>query len=361
MYCFSAFYTVGAAPIEVHNAAPKAAAAAMTDATGSATHPYDQLTPNRVLDAVERLGHHCDARILPLNSYENRVYQVGIEQAEPLIAKFYRPQRWSDRQILEEHAFSAELAALDIPVVPPLANGGGETLFCHCDFRFALFPRRGGRAPELDNPDNLEILGRYLGRIHAAGKTAPFRHRPTIDVQSYAVDSFQLLRGSDFVPMELATAYRTLAEDLIARLQALFGGVNYNSIRLHGDCHPGNILWRDQLPHFVDFDDCRNGPAIQDLWMLLSGDRRQQTGQLDALLRGYRQFCDFDPAELPLIEGLRTLRIMHYAAWLARRWHDPAFPQAFPWFNTARYWGEHILELREQMAALQEPALSLSP
>ena len=329
--------------------------------SSSATHPYDDLTPDTVLDAVEQQGYYSDARIYPLNSYENRVYQVGIEDGQPLIAKFYRPERWSDAQILEEHAFTRELAELEIPVVPPMTNERGETLLNGSGFRFALFERRGGRAPELDNPDNLEILGRYLGRIHAAGQAQEFAHRPTIDVQSYAVDSFEFLLGNGFIPMELETSYRTLGEDLIARLQPLFANTDYRTIRLHGDCHPGNILWRDDLPHFVDFDDCRSGPAIQDLWMLLSGDRRQQTEQMSDILEGYEQFCAFDPTELGLIEGLRTLRIMHYAAWLARRWDDPAFPRVFTWFNTPRYWGEHILELREQLAALNEPPLKLFP
>ncbi|MGS2723610.1 serine/threonine protein kinase [Porticoccus sp. GXU_MW_L64] len=325
------------------------------------THPYDALTPDRVIDAVEQQGYFSDARILPLNSYENRVYQVGIEDGEPLIAKFYRPRRWTREQILEEHQFTQELAQLDIPVVPPVADSDGQTLHSDGDFDFALFERRGGRAPELDNLDNLEILGRYLGRIHAAGKARPFLHRPGVDVQSYAIDSYQFLSHQQSLPMALETAYCTLVEDLLPRLQKLFDNCHYQVIRLHGDCHPGNILWRDDLPHFVDFDDCRSGPAIQDLWMLLSGDRRQQTEQLDAIVEGYQQFCDFDPAELALVEGLRSLRLMHYAAWLARRWDDPAFPRAFPWFNSERYWGEHILELREQLAALDEPPLSLQP
>ncbi len=326
------------------------------------SHPYDSLTPDTVLDAVESQGYLSDARILALNSYENRVYQVGIDGAEPLIAKFYRPERWSEAQILEEHTFTQALAELEIPVVPPLTLGAGDTAttLAHWQqFRFSLYPRKGGQAPELDNADNLLILGRFLGRIHAAGQSRTFDHRPELDVQSFAIDSYRFLLDRQFIPGELITAYRSLCEDLIDKLQQIFPRIDYRRIRLHGDCHPGNILWRDQAPHFVDFDDARNGPAVQDLWMLLSGDRQQQTLQLSEVLEGYRQFCDFNTAELALIEALRTLRIMHYAAWLARRWEDPAFPHNFPWFNTQRYWAEHILELREQLAAMDEPALAV--
>lgn len=324
-----------------------------------ANHPYDGLTPDRIIDAVEAQGYRSDARILGLNSYENRVYQVGLEAGAPLIAKFYRPERWSDAQILEEHRFTLDLAELEIPVVPPLQNADGDTLYSFEGFRLALYPRQGGHAPELDRLDNLLVLGRFLGRIHAAGEHRLFEHRPSVDVQSYATDSYHFLRENRFIPAELEPAYNSLCEDLIARIQQQFERVDYESIRLHGDCHPGNILWRDDRPHFVDFDDARNGPAIQDLWMLLSGDREQQTIQMQKILQGYRQFCHFNKAELQLVESLRTLRIMHYAAWLARRWDDPAFPMNFPWFNTQRYWSEHILELREQLAALNEPPLQI--
>ena len=328
----------------------------------SSAHPYDSLTPDTVLDAVESQGYISDARILALNSYENRVYQVGIEDSVPLIAKFYRPGRWSDAQIIEEHSFTEELAELEIPVVPPSRNTENKTLLSHTthegnQFRFTLYPRKGGQAPELDNLDNLLILGRHIGRIHAVGKKEKFQHRPDISIQSYAVDSYQFLLQQQFIPDELVQAYSSLCEDLIEKMERIFGLVEYQPFRLHGDCHPGNILWRDDNPNFVDFDDSRNGPAIQDLWMLLSGDRQQQTIQLSEVLEGYQQFCDFNLSELALIESLRTMRIMHYAAWLARRWDDPAFPYNFTWFNTLRYWSEHILELREQLAAMDEPTL----
>lgn len=327
--------------------------------TVNSSHPYETLTPDLVLDAVESEGFLSDARILALNSYENRVYQVGIEGGSPVIAKFYRPQRWSDAQIAEEHAFTHKLKSLEVSVVPPLSHRDGTTLFRFGDFRFSLYPRQGGHAPELDNLDHLLTLGRVIGRMHNYGKEGLFQHRPNVDIQSYAIDSYRFLLNNSFLPKELEEAYRTLAEDLIERVTRAFEQTNYQTIRLHGDCHPGNILWRDDAPHFVDFDDARNGPAIQDLWMLLSGERPQRIEQLSEVLEGYQEFCDFNFAELALIEPLRTLRIMHYSAWLARRWDDPAFPMNFPWFNTERYWAEHILELREQLAALDEPPLAI--
>lgn len=320
-------------------------------------HPYEQLTPDLVLDAIESTGLMTDARILALNSYENRVYQVGIEGSSPLIAKFYRPARWSNEQIIEEHQFTHALKELEISVVPPLANEEGHTLREYCGFRFALYQRQGGHAPNLDDFDALLSLGRTLGRIHALGQARPFDYRPPLDIQTFGRESYAFLLENEFIPASLRESYRTLGADLLARCDTLFGRVDYQAIRLHGDCHPGNILWRDEVPHFVDFDDARMGPAIQDLWMLLSGEREQQTAQLSEILEGYREFCEFDLAELQLIEALRSLRIMHYSAWLARRWTDPAFPRHFPWFNTERYWGDHILELREQLAALNEPPL----
>ncbi|MES2674005.1 MAG: serine/threonine protein kinase [Pseudomonadota bacterium] len=320
-------------------------------------HPYEKLTPDLVLDAVEACGYLSDARILALNSYENRVYQVGIEGSSPLIAKFYRPERWTTEQIIEEHEFTQALKDLEISVVPPMLDDEGKSLREFAGFRFSLYLRQGGHAPNLDDFDALLSLGRTLGRIHALGKARLFTHRPTLNIQSFARDSYDYLLANDFIPSGLKIAYQTLGADLISRCEAVFSRVKYTPIRLHGDCHPGNILWRDDAAHFVDFDDARNGPAIQDLWMLLSGDREQQTAQLSEVLDGYQEFCDFDFAELPLIEALRTLRIMHYSAWLARRWTDPAFPHHFPWFNSERYWAEHILELREQLSALQEPPL----
>ncbi|MEQ6331220.1 MAG: serine/threonine protein kinase [Ectopseudomonas oleovorans] len=322
------------------------------------SHPFSTLTPDLVLDAVESLGYLSDARVLALNSYENRVYQVGIENETPLIAKFYRPDRWSDAAIREEHSFSAELAEHEVPVVAPLARDG-ETLFEHGGFRFALFPRRGGRAPEPGNLDQLYRLGQLLGRMHAIGASRPFAHRETLAVDSFGHAALASLLDGGFVPRSLLPAYESVARDLLARLDELFSRVRYTPIRLHGDCHPGNLLHRDDAFHVVDLDDCRMGPAVQDLWMMLAGERHERLSQLAELVDGYQEFHDFASRELPLIEGLRALRLMHYSAWLARRWDDPAFPMSFPWFGTERYWGEQILMLREQLAALDEEPLKL--
>jgi Ser/Thr protein kinase RdoA (MazF antagonist) len=324
------------------------------------SQPFYQLTPDTVIDAVESMGYLSDGRILALNSYENRVYQVGIEDSEPLIAKFYRPLRWSDEQILEEHQFCFELVEQELPVVAPLTNAAGESLFHFNDYRFSLFPRRGGRAPELDDPDHLYQLGHTLGRIHLVGAVRPFEHRPALDIQTYGRDSVALI-SEGFIPSSLREAYTSLCADLLDGIEACFAAAGeVKLIRAHGDCHGGNILWRDDMPNFVDFDDARMAPAIQDLWMLLTGDDRvQQQLQLAEVIAGYNEFADFDPRELHLVEALRTLRMMHYSAWLARRWEDPAFPHNFTWFNTERYWGEHILQLREQLSALQQPPLQL--
>jgi len=323
----------------------------------SSTHPYASLTPDVVLNAVEGLGLQCDGRLLALNSYENRVYQVGIEEQNPVVAKFYRPARWSNAQILEEHGFAQELAQAEVPVVAPLAFDGG-TLRDFEGFRFAVFPRRGGRAPELDDPETLEWLGRFIGRIHEVGKLAPFAHRPVLDIATFGDEPRAFLLAHDFVPSDLLDAYQSVSAMAIAGVRHCFERAgNVQTLRLHGDCHASNVLWTGDGPHFVDFDDARTGPAVQDLWMLLSGDRESMTQQLGDVLDGYEDFADFDRAELHLVEALRTLRLMHYAAWIARRWDDPAFPAAFPWFNTQRYWQDRILELREQVAAMQEPPL----
>jgi len=323
-------------------------------------HPYAALTPEVILDAVETFGVRCTGALQPLNSYENRVYRVTTEERALLAAKFYRPQRWSDAAIREEHAFALELAAQEIPVVAPLARDG-ETLFTHAGFRFALFPWQPGRVSELNSREEREVLGRYLGRLHRVGRARRFQHRPALTVQSFGRESADFLLANDFLPDYLRESYRTLTDQLLDLITARIEAIMPLTLRLHGDCHLSNLLWTDGAPHLVDLDDCRTGPAVQDLWMLLSGSHAEREQQLGQVLTGYSQFMEFDPSELSLIEPLRTLRLMHYAAWLARRWDDPAFPMNFPWFNTQRYWEEHLQHLREQLAALDEPALSWRP
>jgi len=320
---------------------------------------YSALTPDVILNAVDQCSFRTDGRLLALNSYENRVYQVGIDDSTPLIAKFYRPGRWSSESILEEHRFALELADEEIPVIAPLLVAG-KTLLEYQGFRFALYPRQGGHWPELNSQADRAWIGRLIARFHAVGATRSFVHRPRLDVESFGHESRRFLLENGFLPGHIELAYRTLTDDLLQQVTAIQGRTgSVREIRLHGDCHPGNILWTHNGPHFVDLDDCRTGPAVQDLWMLLSGDRHEMQGQLIDILEGYEQFVVFDTRELQLIEPLRTLRIIHYAAWLARRWHDPAFPLAFPWFNTPRYWEDHILALREQAGLMSEPPIAV--
>ncbi|WP_293030192.1 serine/threonine protein kinase [Pandoraea sp.] len=324
----------------------------------STPHPFSTLMPELVLDALDSLGVRCDGRLLALNSYENRVYQAGIEDAAPLVVKFYRPHRWRTEAILEEHAFTQELAEREIPVVAPLVFDG-RTLHRYGTFEFAVFPRRGGRAPELQDPDTLAWLGRFIGRIHAVGRTAAYLHRDTLDSRSFGSEPRDYLWQHDFIPADLREAWRSVVDLALEGVDRCFARAgNVSTLRLHGDCHAGNVLWTDTGPHFVDFDDSRMGPAMQDLWMLLSGERADMTRQLAEVLDGYQDFAEFDARELHLIEALRTLRLIHYSAWIARRWDDPAFPAAFPWFNTQRYWQDRILELREQIALMDEAPLN---
>jgi Ser/Thr protein kinase RdoA (MazF antagonist) len=319
--------------------------------------PYENLTPEVVLDAVESVGFRCDMSLLALNSYENRVYQVGIEDAKPVVVKFYRPGRWSAECIQEEHDFVTQLAELEIPAVPPWRDVAGQSLHVFAGYYFGIYPRRGGRAPEIDDPNQRAWIGRFMGRIHALGGVRSFMHRPSLSPERLGHSSVQYLVQQGFVSSGMVSRYKSVADRLLVRIEEIFARVTFTSLRLHGDCHLGNILWTDDGPHFVDFDDACTGPAVQDLWMLLAGSRDQRMMQLYDILDGYSQFHEFDGAELALVEPLRTLRMMHYAAWLARRWDDPAFPPTFTWFNTEAYWHEHIAQLEEQLAALDEPPM----
>ena len=322
--------------------------------------PFSALTPDFVLNAMASVGLSGDGRLLALNSYENRVYQVGIENSETVVAKFYRPQRWTDDAILEEHSFVQELADNEIPVVPPLNLIESQTLNQLEGFRFSVFPKQGGRVPEIDSREKLEWMGRFIGRIHAVGATKPFKVRPVLSVLNFGDEPRDYLLKHDFIPADLLDAYSSTSAHALDAVKRCFERAGkLKSLRLHGDCYPGNILWTDDGPHFVDFDDSRMGPAIQDLWMLLSGDRDEMSFQLKHLLDGYKVFYDFNIMELHLLEALRTLRLLHYSAWIAKRWDDPAFPMAFPWFDNPRYWQDRIIELREQIALMDELPIGL--
>lgn len=333
---------------------------------GDDLHPYAHLTPDLVMDALAAIGLYGDGRLMALGSYENRVYQVHLEDGTRVVAKFYRPGRWSEAQILEEHAFSAELTAAEVPAVAPLVVEG-RTLHTHAGFAFSVSPWRGGRTPDLEDFETLEWIGRFLARIHTVGAARPFVHRPALDARSFATEPREALLQAEAIPLDQQSAWATACAEAIALIEAKMAGTGgaapYAVLRLHGDCHPGNVLWTPADlpgggPHFVDLDDARTGPAVQDLWMLLSGERRQRTQQLSALLDGYEQFRDFDRRELALIEPLRTLRLIHYSAWLARRWSDPIFPINFPWFGSSDYWRGQVNMLNEQIEAMQEEPLA---
>ncbi|ALS96962.1 serine/threonine protein kinase [Lacimicrobium alkaliphilum] len=320
---------------------------------------YASLTPDLILDAIESTGILVDSGLLALNSYENRVYQFADEHKQRMVVKFYRPARWSTEQIQEEHDFALELQEQEIPVVAPLVLGG-STLHQYQGYAFALFPSVGGRQFEVDNLDQLEWMGRFIGRIHAVAATRSFAHRPGVSVEAFLYQPRKVLDQTTLVPEELRLPLFTVMDQVIVQTAGQYQQGTFTPIRLHGDCHPGNILWRDG-PTFVDLDDCRMGPPIQDLWMMLCGDRPQRLLQIDTLICAYEEFCDFDHRQLVLIEPLRAMRMIHYMAWLSLRWEDPAFPRAFPWFSTPKYWEQQILSLKEQLSALQEEPLSLMP
>ena len=351
--------------------APRQAIA--TSGPGSDT-PYADLSPDVVLDALDAVGLRGDGRLIQLNSYENRVFQVFLEDGRVIVAKFYRPYRWSDAQILEEHAFTAELAAREIPVAAawPLtidsasahadqATLPGTTLAQFATalgaYRFSVGARLAGRAPELEDAGTLEWIGRFIGRMHAVGALRPFATRLTLDAATFGSANRDWLLTQELIPPDTEPGWRQVTQEALAAVTEAFARAGARTLRLHGDCHLGNVLWASDGPHFVDLDDAVNGPAMQDLWMLLSGDRAAMTRQLSSVLAGYEAFMSFDRRELSLIEPLRTLRILHHSAWIARRWNDPAFPVAFPWFESPSYWAEQTSQLREQLKAMREPTL----
>jgi len=321
--------------------------------------PYAGLTPEAVLDALDSVGLRGDGRLIQLNSYENRVFQVFLEDGEVVVPKFYRPGRWTDAQILEEHAFALELQDAELPVAAPLPTGGDSTLArfdaAGHTYRFAVAARRSGRAPELEDPAVLSWIGRFIGRIHAVGARRPFDHRLTLDIATYGAGPRDWLLASGLIPLDAESDWKQAVDAALEEVQRCFDRVGpCRTLRLHGDCHAGNVLWTEAGPHFVDLDDALNGPAVQDFWMLLSGEPGAMRRQLGDLLAGYEDFMEFDWRELRLIEALRTLRMIHYSAWIARRWNDPAFPVAFPWFGGRGYWNEQATRLLEQVQALRE-------
>ncbi len=329
---------------------------------GEPRHPYADLTPDRILDAVEAAGFPCDGRITELNSYENRVYQLGREDGGLLVAKFYRPGRWSDEAILEEHAFARELRAADLPVVAPELLADGTTLHHQGEHRVAVFHSIGGRPPALDHSEDQRQLGRLIARLHNVADTGRFRHRSGFAPREVIRKALENVKAARVVPPDLEAAWEALVHDIVALIeQRLDEAGDIRSLRLHGDCHPGNILWREDGPWLVDLDDTRSGPAIEDLWMFLSGEREYQQARLAELLEGYTAFRDFDPRELSLVNALRAVRLLHFLGWIAGRWDDPAFPRAFPEFPENRFWEGQILSLREELAMLQEPPLEWSP
>ena len=335
---------------------------------------FSNLDPQQVLASLDAVGLRGDGRILQLNSYENRVFQVFLEDSrlgnEAVVAKFYRPARWSDAQIVEEHAFALELAEAEVPVVPPLVlqaaadepglvlHGDPPTLACRQTadglHRYTAAKRCAGREPELEDPAALRQLGRFIGRLHSVGKRRPFVHRHHLNARADGRLALKLLLDGDFVPDTERAAWQQACTQALAAVEAAFDEVQpLATLRLHGDCHLGNVLWRDGAPHVVDLDDAMQGPAVQDLWMLVSGDHATMAQQLNTLLEGYEQFCDFDDRERALIEPLRTLRMVRHSAWLAARWSDPTFPLNFPFFGTAAYWNQQTTQLREQFEAMQ--------
>lgn len=316
---------------------------------------YYQLSPDTILDALESIGLLPEAALLALNSYENRVYQFRTQDEVKYVAKFYRPNRWTDQQILEEHQYSQQLCDQELPVVPPLAFNG-KTLHDHQNFRFSVFANQGGRNPNLDDPQVLKRAGRLLSRIHMVSHSQNFQHRPALNSDTFGHQNIALIKQTGFLPNHVEQSYFSVCNFLMEQVERIYNQFpSIENFRIHGDCHPSNILWTDDGPHFVDFDDCRTGPAVQDLWMLITAQEADEKyRQWQTLLDGYEEFCEFDDRELKLVEPLRALRMLNYTAWLCKRWDDPIFKHYFFWFNSDKYWEEQVLQLKEQLSILQQ-------
>lgn len=326
------------------------------------TRFFFELTPDRVLAAVEASGLRCTGRCSALNSFENRVYEVELDTDEPprnpiarrRVAKFYRPGRWTREQILEEHEFLAELVEAEIPAIAPLAFADGQTLHETAGIFYSVFPKVGGRAPDEFTQDQLRRVGRLLGRIHNVGAAHPARHRIQLTPETYGRANLEYLLSHGFVPPEYRSRYERAVTGILRVIDPWFREIAPEAvIRVHGDCHPGNLLWNEQGPFFLDFDDMVRAPAAQDIWLLVPGRDTESLRDRDALLEGYEEMRHFDRAMLRLIEPLRALRFIHYTAWIARRWQDPAFPLAFPEFGSHQYWASETDDLEQQMRIIE--------
>lgn len=333
-------------------------AAYLNEIMNNSAFNFQALSPDLILDALDSVGLMAESGLIALNSYENRVYQFLCEDKKRYVVKFYRPERWSEAQILEEHAFSLDMSEAEIPAVAPL-NIQGQTLHSHQGYLFTVFPSVGGRQYEIDNLDQLEWVGRFLGRIHQVGSDSLFKVRPTMGLDEYLTQPRIVFESTSLIPKRQRASFLATTDTLIATISEYWHD-DWQPLRLHGDCHPGNILWRDG-PLFVDLDDARNGPAVQDLWMLLHGDTSEQRLQLDILLEAYGEFAEFDTRQLLLIEPLRAMRMIYYLAWVARRWEDPAFPKSFPWMKDEDFWLGQAAAFTEQVKKLRAPPLQLMP
>ena len=325
------------------------------------TNLFLELTPERILDAVEEFGVRATGRVLQLNSMENRVYEVEIEVEDDQVetrhdrfrvAKFYRPQRWSKEQILDEHAFLLDLVERDIPVIAPIQNENGDTLKTIADIHCALFPKSGGRIPQEFTDEELERMGRLIARLHFVGAARPATARIQLSPQTYGIENLEKIISLGFLPNEYFNTYSNLVKTLSQTISPWFDGIEM--LRIHGDLHLANILWDDAGPKLVDFDDMLVGPPIQDLWLIVPGRDEESRRQFRVMINAYQELRAFDRKSLRLVEPLRALRMIHFSAWIAKRWEDPAFKRIFPGFGSNAYWSEQIGDLQDQLSVIRE-------